>query len=170
MRELEIVFTKSKKCFPIGSWLIQWYTKQPYSHVAKGHEVRDWGKAYYQASEGKVNYEYHTEFYKKHEVVKKYVLLIPTEVRTEINKACFQDAGKKYGMLQNIGIVFTDIAKKLGFNVDNPFKSGRNCSELLYLKVFKVLKPELDYDPEKIKPHEIEAIILKYFKDDILDI
>lgn len=170
MRELEIVFTKSKKCFPVFSWAVIAWTRKPYSHVAKGHEVKDWGKAYYHASEGKVNYEYHTVFNQKHEVVEKYVLLIPTELRSEINKACFHEAGKKYGMLQNVGIVLVDIAAKFGKKLSNPWKDGRNCSELLYLKVFKVLKPELDYDPDTIKPHHIEEIINTHFKDMLLDI
>lgn len=170
MRELEIVFTKSKKCFPILSWLIRLWTWKPYSHVAKGHEVKDWGRAYFQASGKVVNYEYHTEFDKHHKIVKKYVLQVTKEMRTQINKECFQESGKQYGLLQNIGIVMVDIAGLFGKKVDNPFKKGRNCSELIYTVVLKELKPELDYNADTIKPHQIEEIINEHFKDILLDI
>ena len=50
---IEIVFTKSKKILPIGSWLIKLWTNKPYSHVARAVDIKNWGKGYYQASEGK---------------------------------------------------------------------------------------------------------------------
>ena len=55
---LRILFTKSRKKFAFASWLIKWYTKKPYSHVARAIQIRDWGYRYYHASEGKVNYEF----------------------------------------------------------------------------------------------------------------
>lgn len=167
--EIEIVFTKSKKKFAIGSWIIMAYTGKPFSHVAKAVEIRDWGKGYYQASEGKVNYEYEPVFKKKHNIVKKYILKIPENLDTEIRKACWQDAGKKYASMQNLGIVLVDIARLFNIKMTNPWKDGRNCSELLYLKVFKQLKPDLDYDPDTIKPHHIEEIIEAHFQHLILD-
>jgi len=63
MPYLDIVTTKSKKNFAFFSWLIMWWTKKDISHVARkatiGGEVM-----YYQASEGKVNYE-HSRFFNK---------------------------------------------------------------------------------------------------------
>lgn len=169
MRELEIVFTKSKKKFPIFSWLIRLWTWKSYSHVAKRHEVKDWGRAYFHANEGKVNYEYHTVFHKKHKIEKKYILSIPKELRQEINKSCFQEAGNKYATMQNLGIVLVDVCALFGKKIENPFRSGRNCSELIYTKVFLKMKPDLDYNPDTIKPHHIEEIINRDFKHLIID-
>ena len=71
---LDIVATKSRKSFPILGWGIMWWTGKGFSHVARAVEIRDWGKRYFQASEGKVNYEYEKYFLKKHEIVHKYHL------------------------------------------------------------------------------------------------
>lgn len=159
MKTIEIVFTRSKKKFPIVSWLIMLWTWKPYSHVARGLEVQDWGKSYYQANEGKVNYEYHTSFNKKHKIVKIYRILVPEELDRNIRKACFQEAGANYGIMQNLGIMLVDIAALFGKKINNPWKKGRNCSELLYLKVLKKMYPDLDYNPDTIKPHHIEEIL-----------
>ena len=164
MKELDIVFTKSKKKFPIASWAIMWWTNKEFSHVAKGSEVREWGTRYFQSSEGKVNYEYEKFFLKKHKIMKRYKLLISDELDMKIREACYKESGNTYGVMQNIGIALTDIYywifKK---NIENPWKKGRVCSEILYTTCFKIMIPELNYDENKIKPHEIEDIILQYF-------
>ena len=113
MRELTLVFTKSKKRFPIISWLIRLWTGKPYSHVARKVIRRDWGAGYYQASEGKVNYEHENIFFKKHKVVKEYTLIVPRELEMLIRKECWKECGNKYGFLQNIGIIFVDICRVL---------------------------------------------------------
>ena len=157
--ELKIVFTKSKKKFPIGSKAIMWWTNKEYSHVAREVVRQDWGSAYYQASEGSVNYEYESVFNEKHEIVKEYVLLIEKELEMDIRKACWKECGKSYGTMQNIGIALVDM----GICKDTPWKDGRNCSELIYLNVLKPLVPSLDINPDTIKPHQIEQLILDNF-------
>jgi len=160
MRSLRLVFTKSIVKFPILSRGIMWWTDKPYSHVAREVIRRDWGAGYYQASEGNVNYEHANIFFKKHEVVKSYVLQVPAELEMSIRKACWEECGNAYGMMQNLGIFLVDIAAKFGINMQNPWKKGRNCSELMYLKVLKPMFPELDYNPDVIKPHDIEEILI----------
>jgi hypothetical protein len=160
MRKLKIVFTKSKKKAAIFSKLIMWWTKQPYSHVAREVIRRDWGAGYYQASEGNVNYEHQLIFDTKHEIVKEYTLMVNPDLEMDIRKACWQECGNSYGMMQNIGIFFID----LGLLKKNPWKHGRNCSELLYIKVFRMLFSDLDYNPDTIKPRQIEEIILNKFE------
>jgi hypothetical protein len=167
MKDLKIVFTKSKKFFPIMGWLIMLWTRKPYSHVARAIQIRDWGERFYHAAEGKVNYEYEKFFHKKNKVVKEYVLEIPESLDRAIKKQCYEQAGNKYGYIQNIGIVITDIYFKIfRKKTENPWKKGVNCSEILYTECFKVMFSSLDYDPDKIKPHQIEEIILDKFKKD----
>jgi hypothetical protein len=167
MKQLDIVFTKSKKKFPLLSWGIMLWTGKAYSHVARAIQIRDWGKRYYHASEGKVNYEYEKFFHQKHKIIKEYNILIPDELDKEIKKACYEEAGNTYATMQNVGIALTDIYYKI-FHIkkENPWKRGRNCSEILYAKCFKIMIPELDFDENKIKPHQVEEIILKYFEKD----
>lgn len=159
MRKLGIVFTKSKKKCAIGSLLIRLWTNKPYSHVARKLEIEGYKPAFYQASEGRVNYEIQEVFESKHLIVKEYNLLVPTNIYDKISKACFEEAGKKYGFLQNVGIVITDILKFVGIKIGNPFKDGQNCSELIYRHVLQPMLGCKKYDPDKIKPHHIEKIL-----------
>jgi hypothetical protein len=55
MKLLDIVCTKSRKKLPFFGWGIMWWTGKGFSHVARAVERRDWGKRYFQASEGSVN-------------------------------------------------------------------------------------------------------------------
>lgn len=158
----DIVFTKSKKPFPIGSHLIRLWTNKPYSHVAIGLEVRDWGITYFQASEGRVNYEFSTFFNKKHEIVIHYKLKLPKHLVTSLRKSFYQNQGESYATLQNLGIAALDILEKItGKIFKNPFTKGKNCSELAFVKVFRPLLGDklLKYDENTIKPHHIEEII-----------
>jgi hypothetical protein len=158
-KELRIVFTKSKKPFPIFSWAIRLWTRKPYSHVARAIQIRDWGYRFSHAAEGIVKQEFETAFYKKNEIVKEYVIALCEESDRRIKKEFYVEMGKAYGMLQNVGIMLMDI----GLFKDNPWKDGRNCSELIYLEFLKVILQELDYNPDTIKPHHIENVILEYF-------
>ena len=164
MRNLDIVFTKSIKKLPIGSWSIMWWTNKEYSHVARMTTLYGSVNLYYQASDGKVNYECSDIFLSKHQIIYKYTLNISDELYKKISEKCVSNAGKKYGLLQNIGIVYSDIMSKIGISVDTPFKNGQNCSELIYECVIKELIPHLKYNKNLIKPHQIEDIILKYFQ------
>ena len=158
-KELRLVFTKSKKPFPIFSWTIRKWTKQEYSHVARAVQIRDWGYRFFHAAEGWVRYDFETYFLKKNEIVKEYRIALCEESDKRIKKACYQQSGNKYGMLQNLGIALIDI----GLLKTNPWKNGDNCSELMLTQFLKIIIPELPYNPNTIKPHHIEEIILKYF-------
>lgn len=165
MRTIGIVFTKSKKTFALGSALIRLWTNKPYSHVAAKFFVYLEANMYYQASEGRVNYESDEVFNSKHEIITEYKITLPEEIYREVSLNCLRNAGKPYGFWQNVGIVLVDILNKIcPKKRSNPFKKGFNCSELLYSKVFKKLLPCLDMDPQLIKPHQIEELILKNFE------
>jgi len=163
MRTLSIVFTKSKKTLAIGSGLIRWWTSKPYSHVARHIVLSGDIDMYYQANEGKVNYEVKEIFDTKHTVVRDYEIIVDDQCYKAISRACLQQAGKPYALWQNLGIVYVDIMSWVGKTVENPWKKGLNCSELVYRNVLKPMIPALNYAPDAIKPHQIEDIILQYF-------
>lgn len=164
MKPLSILFTKSKKKCAIGSWLIRMWTGQPYSHVVRHTTVMGDIPLYYQASEGKVNYECAEVFNSKHLVVKEYILDVPPHCVAGISRSCLENVGKVYAMKQNIGVGIGDIIRFFGGTFRNPWKSGQNCSELIYTIVLKTIIPELDLDADAVKPHHIEEIIHKYFE------
>jgi len=88
---------------------------------------------------------------------------VSQEVYNNIVIECLYECGGNYGSAQNVGIAMVDIGNKIGWKVDNPFRKGRICSELIYAVAFKDIIPELDYDENTIKPHEIEDIINKHY-------
>jgi hypothetical protein len=162
MRTIGIVFTKSKKKCALGSFLIRLWTKKPYSHVAAKFFVYLEANMYYQASEGRVNYESDEVFHSKHEVVKEYKITLPEEFYREVSLSCLRNAGKPYGFWQNIGIAVIDILRKIcPKKHKNKWSKGYNCSELLYSLVFKKIIVGLDKDPQLVKPEDIEEIIVK---------
>jgi hypothetical protein len=163
MKDIEIVFTKSKKKFAILSKLIMWYTNKPYSHVARKAKLSLLQYPhYYQASEGKVNYEYEDFFNKKHEIVKSYTIQVPAHFYEELIKESWMQVGNKYGTMQNVGILLVDLLAKIGIIATNPFKKGMNCSELIFRTVFSKIIPNLPYRADQVKPHQIEDIIINY--------
>jgi hypothetical protein len=164
MRRLSIVFTKSKKRLAIGSWLIRAWTFKSYSHVAVRFSSRIFKTpTYYQASEGLVNYMSETQFLKKHSIVKEYNLAIPDELYYLIREACHEEAGAPYGLLQNIGIILSDVCSWVNIKIKNPWKEGRNCSELMYVHVFKNLDSK-ELDPDLVKPHHIEELLTTSYR------
>ena len=161
MRTIDIIFTRSKKKLAIFSKLIMWWTDKPYSHVARRGKISFTKDShYYQASEGKVNYEYGKYFRNKHEIVTSYSLNVSDEIYRDMVKTSWSQAGAKYGALQNLGIVLVDTLSYVNVHIKNPFIGGMNCSELMYVTVFKPMLPNLKYNENTIKPHHIEEIIL----------
>lgn len=162
MKILKIVFTRSKKKFPIGSWLIRIWTGKKYSHVSRMTSIKNI-KMYYQSNENKANYEVEEVFLRKHEIVQEYTLEVPSHVYDKISIACLENCGKKYGYMQNIGVAIVDVCRILGISIDTPWKDGQNCSELIYRTVLDNIIPDLKMNPDLVKPHHIENLILKHF-------
>lgn len=161
--KLELVFTKSKKKLPLGSWLIRLWTWKPYSHVARKLSISFLDKpVYFQSNETKVNWEYEDHFFKDHEVVRSYEVEISREQLGQLNKTCWEQVGVKYGFLQNLGIAYVDFMNLFGIKVKNPFTSGMNCSEVIYRNAIIPIYGDHGYNPNSIKPHQIEEIIKKY--------
>lgn len=168
MRKISIVFTKSLKKFPIGSWIIRAWTSKEYSHVALKFETKVFNSnTYYQASEGMVNYMSETQFLKKHKIVQSFDLYLDDDLYGRIRTACHEEAGAPYGVMQNLGIVICDVLSLVGISATNPFKKGRNCSELLYEQVLVKLGIS-GYKKDLIKPHHIEKIIKEELSQEYL--
>lgn len=160
MEKVEIVFTKSRKFLPVFSWLVRLWTWKPYSHVALKFNPYDLDKpVYFQSNEGKVNFEYECHFLKEHQIVRSIEISLTIEQYRKLLKATWEQAGSNYGLLQNLGIVLVDILRLLGITATNPWKQGRNCSELIYELIVKNIYGDQSYRVDLVKPHHIERIL-----------
>ena len=166
MSKLKVVFTKSRKFMPLGSWFIRLFTWRAYSHVALEINMSFLEKPmYFHSNEGKVNYEYKDHFDREHEIVSEYEIKIDEKLYNEMKIKRLKHAGENYGTWQNFGIIIVDILKFFGIRATNPWKKGKNCSEIVYEVVFKKMHPDLDYDPNTIKPHHIEKILTTRYRE-----
>lgn len=158
LKHIRIGFSRPRnRIFPLFSWLVRLYMGKPYSHVylefmsdkspitfiyeAVGTGVRFVGKRYW-------------ERYAQ-EVLHFDVYCSDKENYYELLEYCAQGEGQPYGFLQNIGVAIADL-----FNLkSNPFKAGKNCSEV----VAKFLKKEEFILPNKelnlITPADIEEVL-----------
>lgn len=170
MRTLYIGFSKSKKKFPILSWLIRWYLKREYSHTyMEIDHKRLFGVNTIYHSAGKVGVTYFSKpvFLEKNKEVALYEWSLPDTLYREIRTETHKELGKSYGTMQNIGIALVDLYIELfKRKVKNPFRKGSNCSEAIFRALLKQF-PELSkkYNPNTIKPSHIEEILIdKEFK------
>ena len=165
MKLITFVFTRSKKVFPIVSWIICLLTRRKYSHVALEINIDNLSKPmYFQSNESKVNYEYSDYFLKENEIIKKYELYVKEDLYNDLAKQRLMSVGENYGHLQNLGILFVDLLKFIKVDINNPWKKGKNCSELIYTCILKNIEPKLNYNANTIKPNEIEDILVNYLK------
>lgn len=132
------------------------------------------------ASEGLVQNMSGTQFDKKHEVVEEYEIEIPDiivkdnlrNIESTLYRALIsimhETAGDDYGMMQNIGIIYVDLMRKL-FNkrVKNPWRGGWNCSEFVASILSMVYPIEFGkLDPDTVTPKEIRDILKKLDQDE----
>lgn len=171
--KLAIGFSKSKKKFPVGSWVIRLYQTSGYSHVY----VRLMSKRFHNheilhASEGKVIKMSENQFDKRHIVVKEFIIDIPhtfvfnkhrqqrTSLMRYIVDEMHEHSGADYSILQNLGIVVVDIFKLFGKKIKNPWITGWNCSEFAG-EVLKLIYPAefINVDMNLVKPVDVYKIL-----------
>ena len=161
MRDFVIGFSKSKKKFPIASWLIRLYQMTPFSHTYIRIKPRIFTTDdIIHASEGKVLRMSETQFDKRHEVVEEFHMQIEDDLYMEILDVMHEASGDDYGIMQNVGIIYVDIARILGFRVVNPFQTGWNCSEFVVTILKKIHPKDFQHlDQNTVTPKELYDIL-----------
>jgi hypothetical protein len=155
MKTVTIGFSKSKKKFAFGSWLIRWYMKTEYSHTYlsfySNHLSRD---LKYEAVGGGVRFVGQKEWESHAEEICKYSIQVTDKEYIELLQYCIDNAGADYGFMQNMGIVLANVLK-LNKNI---WRKGQNCSELvgrlLELKGYIFCK-----DLNLLTPNDIEKAL-----------
>lgn len=182
MKKIVVGFSKSKKKFPIGSWIIQLYQNTKFSHTY----IRLLTKPKFpsdkilHASEGLVQNMSGTMFDKKHKIINEFEIMVPDViVKDAITKddlplyqvlinILHETAGDDYSFMQNVGILYVDLMRWLfKKRVKNPWSKGWNCSEFvalilkqIYPKQFKTL------DINTITPKELHDILTRMDLDE----
>lgn len=149
-------FSRPKK-FKIFSKLIRWYLKTPYSHVYMKFYSKSLDRwIIYEAVGNGVRFIGKNLFEKTVDIVEEFEIPITDEKQIEMLQWCVDNSGVKYGCLQNIGIVVANI---LRLN-KNPFKSGKNCSELIAEAIEHANIYKFNKDLNLVTPKEIYNTLL----------
>lgn len=163
MRKITLHFTRNKQG-KIFSRLLQWYEGLPISHVAVELSTeKGLGQDFilHSVIGNGVSLISKNRFLKENEIIETYVLYFDEELYKTIRNNMLADCGEKYAFMQNIGIFLVDIVKVLGFNIENPYKSGQNCSELVYRHLITDEYKNFKYSPDLVKPSQIREMIKK---------
>jgi hypothetical protein len=180
MKEITIGFSKSGLKLPILAYLIIFWESLYWSLKFKKIIIVEQSHCYlkfdtrrifddyivYHAAKGMVHYLPYQTFLEKNKMVKEIKIMVPNNIYWEIRKKLNKRIGKPYGMMQNLGIILTDINDLLDRDVNNPWKKGYNCSEaagecMIYLK--EELKTKINLN--KIKPQGIRLLAEKHFEE-----
>lgn len=155
MEQIVIGFSKSKKHFAIGSWLIRLFMGTPYSHVYLKFYSKSLDRTLVYEAVGSGVRFVGSKIWEEHAIeVKSCTVNISKESQIKLLQWCVDNAGVDYGYWQNLGVVISRILslKK------NPFTHGLNCSEtladLLDKEGYKISK-----DVNLITPLDIDIIL-----------
>ena len=161
MKILKIHFTKNSEG-KIFSRAIMQYENSDFSHCAIEFRLSklDEDVIYHSSIDSGVNFYSKTLFLEKNVIVHTCELEVTDEIYNNIMKQLIRNCGKKYALMQNLGILIVDILNKIGINIKNPWKYGYNCSELIYRHVIlNIYTPEEEFDPNTITPKQIMKIL-----------
>lgn len=161
MKKLTIGFSKSKKTFPIASWLIMLYQWTKFSHVYIRLETPFLGSdTITHASEGKILRMSDEQFNKRHKVIEEIEILVDDNAYKSMILELHKASGDDYGLMQNLGIIIVDFFNLLNIKIKNPFQSGWNCSEFVYV-MLRNLDPKITKkeDPQTITPKQVYKLL-----------
>lgn len=140
----------------LGSEVIQKYMKTDFSHTyfKFKEELFEDHTIFHSVGKG-LSYISETNFKSHNIVVIEFALAVPDDLYIELLQDCHNNAGVKYGFLQNIGIVLVDLLNRLGLRINkNPIDDGINCSEWIYYLLEAVFGKWVDKDPNLITPED----------------
>lgn len=147
----------------LGSKALQWYMGREYSHTFIEYDTSkniDDNTIFHSSMSTGVSYWSNLNFEKSNIKTHLYKIEVSNELFFQLRKKTHIHAGDHYGYLQNIGIVIVDFFKNLGINIENPFRTNENCSELVFLFLVEMY-PELKekYNKDTIRPDHIQEIL-----------
>lgn len=170
MKKFKIGFSKNKHG-KIGSLIIQKVLGKKYSHTYFEFDtvsVFDDTTIFHSSMASGVSYWSNYKFEQENTKIVDYEIEIKNEDYRNLRSRLHRHSGTKYAFMQNIGILMVDLLQDLGMNITNPFRSGENCSELVFSALLDI-HPDLkkQYNKNNIRPDHIQEILenKKYKKD-----
>lgn len=164
MKTIIVGFSKSKKKFPVASWLIRLYQLSEYSHVYIRLQMNK-GSIFpsdkiLHASEGKIQNMSGTQFDKRHEVIEEFEIEVSANMYKQILIQLHEASGDDYSVLQNVGIFLVDFVRIFGFVIKNPWVTGWNCSEFVASILIHIFPSDFKHlDPNTCTPKNIYNIL-----------
>jgi len=163
MRKLRIGFSKNAEG-KVFSVILQKYMNRDYSHTFIEYDtVKHMGDyaIYHSSLSSGVGFANKTIFEEHNEIVAMYEIELCEESYDLVRRNLFGVCGRKYGLMQNLGVAVVDLLKKIGIKIANPFKKNENCSELVFRHAIAKVHPQLldIYDPDSIKPSDVEELL-----------
>lgn len=161
MRNIYIGFSKPSTR-KIGSELIRWWIRKPYSHVFVSWKSDQISRVLlYHAAHGSVHFRSYAAFIQDNDVVKLYKISLTEEQYVALVQKCVDLSGISYGYAELIKILVKDTCDLLGFQckmVEN--SRGYICSELL-AELLKELGAEFTRPAHLVRPDQIEDSLAK---------
>ena len=148
--KIYVGFSHSKSPLGIGSHLIRLIEDTAYSHV-----YMRIGPFIVQSNHVGTHIIDKYTFMTKNVVVKEFILPTTSGRMKRIFDIIEPFLGKKYGIGQLFGILFSII-----FGIHkNPFKTGYICSELIYLILKEIYDIEINKDKDLITPKDLYELL-----------
>lgn len=156
MKTIYVGFSRNANSAP-GSKVIQLFLNKPFSHTYfKFKEDSYCDHTIFHAVGKGLTYISETNFLNHNTVVFEKAIEINDETYKELLNECHQNAGRKYGFLQNLGILWVRSLNCLGFDLKtNPLDDGINCSEWMYYLLEEIYGRWTDTEPNLVAPDEV---------------
>lgn len=175
MKKLVVGFSRSRKRFPIASWLIRLYQQTAFSHtyIRLLTKPRFPSDKILHASEGLVQNMSGTMFDIKHEVTDEFEITVPDKIVRDkitgddltmykaLTNIMHEASGDDYSLMQNVGIIYVDFMRAVfKKRVKNPWTKGWNCSEFVAF-ILKNIYPNSfgNLDINTVTPKEVYEIL-----------
>lgn len=156
--KIKVHFTRNSKG-KIFSRAIQWYEGMPVSHVCVEIQTKYGPFIYHSRFENGVSLMPKERFLKDNEIMETYSFKLTTNQFEEMRKELLMSLGETYALMQNLGIIIVDFLRRRGLRISNPWKSGQNCSELVYSNIVPYLFEDYkDIPRDLVKPSQIRGI------------
>jgi hypothetical protein len=168
MTSIIVGFSKPiNRSWPFGyifSWTIRLIEQTPYSHCfIRWHSAWLERDVVYEASGTIVGFKEGLFFDHKSKTLYEYEMACSDDVRKKIIQKAMDLSGRPYGVKQVFGILIVKIARKLGYDIKNPFSDGQAtwvCSEIV-AELLKELDMNINVHIDNVTPKDIQLFLEK---------
>lgn len=156
MKQLTIGFSTDNNS--IISKLIRWWLGTTFSHTYLYFKLNEFEQyTIFQAVGSGLQFVSETTFLKTNTVINEFIISAKDEKYSEILNKCHNASGRKYGYLQNVGIVLADLLKLK----KNIFRRDDNCSEWVAECILTIDPKAFNKDLNLITPLDIYNYLLR---------